>query len=105
MSSLHKEVTINAPADEVWDAVRDVGRPHERITPGVLTGAAQEPDRQRRLAVGHGASVSPHPDVSRGEHRPPTPSNRRRPSGQRRWSSPEEMASHDPFVALWVRLP
>ena len=40
MSSLHKDITINAPAAEVWDAVRDVGRPHERITPGVLTDAA-----------------------------------------------------------------
>ncbi len=37
MSSLHKHITINAPAAEVWDAIRDVGRPHERITPGVLT--------------------------------------------------------------------
>lgn len=37
MSSLRKDITVNAPAAEVWDAVRDVGRPHERITPGVLT--------------------------------------------------------------------
>jgi hypothetical protein len=37
MTSLHQEITINAPATAVWDAVRDVGRPHERITPGVLT--------------------------------------------------------------------
>jgi hypothetical protein len=40
MSSLRKDIIINAPAAEVWDAVRDVGRPHERITPGVLTDAA-----------------------------------------------------------------
>ena len=37
MSSLHKDITIHAPAADVWEAVRDVGRPHERITPGVLT--------------------------------------------------------------------
>lgn len=37
MTSLRRDITINAPADKVWDAVRDVGHPHERITPGVLT--------------------------------------------------------------------
>jgi hypothetical protein len=37
MSSLHKDILINASADRVWDAIRDVGRPHQRITPGVLT--------------------------------------------------------------------
>jgi hypothetical protein len=40
MTALHKDFVINAPADEVWDAVRDVGRPHERITPGVLTSTS-----------------------------------------------------------------
>jgi hypothetical protein len=29
---------IEAPAGEVWEAVRDVGRPHTRLTPGVLAG-------------------------------------------------------------------
>jgi hypothetical protein len=37
MTSLHKDIAINAPAAGVWDAVRDFGRPHERIAPGVLT--------------------------------------------------------------------
>jgi hypothetical protein len=40
MSALHKDIAIDAPATEVWDAIRDVGRPHERITPGVLTDAS-----------------------------------------------------------------
>ena len=39
MASLHTEILIDAPADHVWDALRDVGHPHERITPGVLTDA------------------------------------------------------------------
>jgi hypothetical protein len=40
MSTLHRDIPIHAPAREVWDAVRDVGRPHERITPGVLVDAS-----------------------------------------------------------------
>jgi hypothetical protein len=40
MSTLHEDIRIHAPAAEVWDAVRDVGRPHERITPGVLVDAS-----------------------------------------------------------------
>jgi hypothetical protein len=36
MSTLHRDIHIQAPAEVVWDALRDVGRPHERITPGVL---------------------------------------------------------------------
>jgi hypothetical protein len=40
MSTLHEDIRIQAPAAEVWDAVRDVGRPHERITPGVLVDAS-----------------------------------------------------------------
>lgn len=40
MSTLHEDIHISAPAAEVWAAVRDVGRPHERITPGVLVDAS-----------------------------------------------------------------
>jgi len=31
MASIHKELEINAPAEDVWDAVRDVGAVRERI--------------------------------------------------------------------------
>src|SRR5204862_136059 len=42
MTSLHKDIEIHAPAAAVWEALRDVGRPHERITPGVLTNSTYD---------------------------------------------------------------
>jgi carbon monoxide dehydrogenase subunit G len=37
MASIHREVLIDAPPEQVWAAVRDVGAAHERLVPGVLT--------------------------------------------------------------------
>ena len=34
MASIHKDISINAPAPEVWDAVRDFGALHTRLAPG-----------------------------------------------------------------------
>ena len=31
MASIHKELEINAPAEDVWDAVRDIGAVHTRL--------------------------------------------------------------------------
>ena len=31
MASIHKEITVTAPADHVWAAVRDVGAVHTRL--------------------------------------------------------------------------
>jgi hypothetical protein len=31
MASIHKEVLIDAPADSIWDAIRDVGAIHTRL--------------------------------------------------------------------------
>jgi len=36
MASIHKDIPINAPADEVWDAVRDFGALHTRLVPGFV---------------------------------------------------------------------
>lgn len=44
MATIHKEIVIDAPADSVWDAVRDFGRVNERLAPGIL--------REVRLEVG-----------------------------------------------------
>jgi hypothetical protein len=43
MSSIYREVTIDAPVDQVWDAVRDLGHAHQRLFPGVLTAVREEP--------------------------------------------------------------
>ena len=42
MTSIRKEVTIEAPANVVWNAVRDVGQVHKRLVPGMLTDARLE---------------------------------------------------------------
>jgi hypothetical protein len=44
MASIHKEVLIDAPSDDVWDAVRDFGAVHTRLAPGFVTGATMDSD-------------------------------------------------------------
>jgi carbon monoxide dehydrogenase subunit G len=39
MASIRKEITIAAPPEEVWDALRDWGALHERLVPGFVTDA------------------------------------------------------------------
>jgi Polyketide cyclase / dehydrase and lipid transport len=46
MASIHKDILIDAPASDVWDAVRDFGALHTRLAPGFvldtrLDGAAR----------------------------------------------------------------
>ena len=42
MATIHKEISITAPADEVWAAVRDVGAIHERLVPGLVADTQLE---------------------------------------------------------------
>lgn len=44
MASIRKEIALNVPAEDVWDAVRDVGAVHTRLCPGVLIDARLEKD-------------------------------------------------------------
>jgi hypothetical protein len=44
MASVRKEVVIDAAPDEVWGAVRDWARPHERLVPGFVVDARLEGD-------------------------------------------------------------
>jgi len=37
MASVRKEISIDAPADRIWDALRDVGALHTRLVPGFVT--------------------------------------------------------------------
>lgn len=53
MASLCKEIVLNAPAEDVWDAVRDVGAIHRRLAPGVVVDTRLEGDvRLVRFANG-----------------------------------------------------
>ena len=37
MPSIRKEISIDAPPEKVWDALRDWGAMHERLVPGFVT--------------------------------------------------------------------
>jgi hypothetical protein len=39
MASIHKDIPIDAPAHQVWDAVRDFGAVHTRLAPGFVIDA------------------------------------------------------------------
>lgn len=56
MASIRKEVIVEAPADAVWNAVRDVGQVHKRLVPGVLTDARLE-DGARVVSFANGMVV------------------------------------------------
>ena len=42
MASIRKEIPIEAPAELVWDAMRDVGAVHRRVVPGFVTDCRME---------------------------------------------------------------
>ena len=44
MATIRREVIVEAPADEVWDAIRDVGAAHRRVFPVVLTDVRMDGD-------------------------------------------------------------
>ena len=39
MATIRKERSIDAPAEQVWDALRDWGAIHQRLVPGFVTEA------------------------------------------------------------------
>ncbi|PPQ17854.1 SRPBCC family protein [Bradyrhizobium sp. AC87j1] len=44
MASIHNDISINVPARDVWDAVRDFGALHERLAPGFVTACTLDGD-------------------------------------------------------------
>jgi hypothetical protein len=44
MASIRKEILVNATPEQVWNAVRDVGAVHRRLTPGLVLNAQLEGD-------------------------------------------------------------
>jgi len=44
MASLHKDIPLDAHADEVWSAVRDFGALHTRLVPGFVTDTRLDGD-------------------------------------------------------------
>jgi len=56
MATLHKEIIIAAPADLVWDAVRDAGALHTRLVPGFVTDTQLDGD-VRIVTFGNATTV------------------------------------------------
>jgi len=56
MASIHKEIIVNAPADRVWDAVRDVGAIHTRLAQRFVLDTKLDGDA-RIVTFAHGAVV------------------------------------------------
>lgn len=44
MGSIRKEIAINAPQDQVWAAIRDVGAIHQRLARGFVTNTQLDGD-------------------------------------------------------------
>ena len=53
MASIRKEIPINARAEDVWAAVRDIGALHKRLVPGFVTDCKLEGDA-RVVTFGNG---------------------------------------------------
>jgi len=53
MASIRQEISIAAPAEAVWAAVRDVGAVHERLAPGFVVDTRLEPGA-RVVTFGNG---------------------------------------------------
>ena len=44
MATIRNEIALGAPADRVWDALRDFGNVHTRVAPGFLTDSKMDGD-------------------------------------------------------------
>ena len=42
MATIHEEIRLEARAEDVWEAIRDVGAVHERLAPGFVTDTRLE---------------------------------------------------------------
>jgi len=56
MTSIRREISINASAEHVWSAVRDVGALHTRLVPGFVIDTKLE-DGARMVTFGNGTVV------------------------------------------------
>jgi hypothetical protein len=44
MASIHKDISVDVPAQHAWDAVRDYGAVHVRVVPGFVVDTRLEGD-------------------------------------------------------------
>src|SRR6185503_2243964 len=55
MASVRNEITLGAPPDRVWDALRDFGAVHRRVAPGFLTDSEMDGGDVRVVTFANGA--------------------------------------------------
>ena len=53
MASIHREVTVEAAPELIWNAIRDVGAVHERLAPGFVVDTRLE-EGARIVTFGNG---------------------------------------------------
>lgn len=69
MASIRREVLLNAPLHQVWDALRDVGALHTRLVPGFVVDTKLE-EGARIVTFGNGMVVKELIiDVDEQQHR------------------------------------
>ena len=51
MATIRKEIPINAPAEKVWDVVRDTGAIHTRFAPGFVVDTRLEEGGAARIVT------------------------------------------------------
>jgi carbon monoxide dehydrogenase subunit G len=69
VASIQRDIEVAAPLQAVWDALRDVGRIHERLVPGFVTDCRME-GRVRVVTFGSGQVIrEPMLDVDPARHR------------------------------------
>ena len=56
MASIRKEIAVDAPAGQVWDAIRDVGALHTRLARGMVRDTRVEGD-SRLVTFANGETV------------------------------------------------
>ena len=56
MASIRKEILVDNTPERVWDALRDVGKLHERVAPGFVV-ATQMEEGARVVTFGNGMTA------------------------------------------------
>ena len=58
MATIRKDIPLNAPPDQVWDVIRDIGAIHQRLAPGyVVDTRVEEGGAVRMVTFANGAVV------------------------------------------------
>jgi len=65
MATIRKEVTVDVPAAQVWDALRDVGNVHKRVARGFVTDCRMDGDA--RIVTFVNGAVVREPIVTIGD--------------------------------------